>query len=165
MGGFHFRCHLFSANLYELFYYLCLSSGRSSWSAWLQILLFVSDPAAVLEHALELQKRAHKAQDLEIENKKLRETLDEYNHEFAEVKNQGEYNMTQYTHRLHPHILHIHTYTYTYIHTYIYTHTHMCVHTNRYYPLHSVTDSHTYQYSQVTYSFTYLLTLSLTYLY
>lgn len=35
------------------------------------------------------QKRAQKAQDLEIENQKLRETLDEYNKEFAEVKNQG----------------------------------------------------------------------------
>ena len=28
-------------------------------------------------------------QDYEIENKKLRETLEEYNTEFAEVKNQG----------------------------------------------------------------------------
>ena len=38
---------------------------------------------------LQLQKRAQKVQDLEIENKQLRETLEEYNHEFAEVKNQG----------------------------------------------------------------------------
>ena len=44
----------------------------------------------VLEHALQIQKKAHRVQDLEIENKQLRETLDEYNHEFAEVKNQGE---------------------------------------------------------------------------
>ena len=29
------------------------------------------------------------SQDYEIENKQLRETLDEYNTEFAEVKNQG----------------------------------------------------------------------------
>ena len=36
-----------------------------------------------------MQKKAHKAQDLELENKKLRETLEEYNNEFAEVKNQG----------------------------------------------------------------------------
>lgn len=28
--------------------------------------------------------------DFEIENKKLRETLNEYNTEFAEVKNQGD---------------------------------------------------------------------------
>ena len=36
-----------------------------------------------------MQKRAQKALDLEVENQKLRETLDEYNQEFAEVKNQG----------------------------------------------------------------------------
>ena len=52
-------------------------------------ILYLSDPAAVLEHVLQLQKRAQKVQDLEIENKQLRETLEEYNHEFAEVKNQG----------------------------------------------------------------------------
>ena len=44
---------------------------------------------SVLEYALQIQKKAHKVSDLEIENKQLRETLDEYNHEFAEVKNQG----------------------------------------------------------------------------
>ena len=44
---------------------------------------------SVLEYALQLQKKVQRAQDLEIENKQLRETLDEYNHEFAEVKNQG----------------------------------------------------------------------------
>ncbi len=49
----------------------------------------VPDPAPVLDHALQLQKRAQKAQDLEIENKQLRETLEEYNQEFIEVKNQG----------------------------------------------------------------------------
>lgn len=48
-----------------------------------------SDPVPVLEYAQQLQKKAHRVQDLEIENKQLRETLDEYNHEFAEVKNQG----------------------------------------------------------------------------
>ena len=51
---------------------------------------FLLDPVGVLEHAQDIQKKAHKAQDLEIENQKLRETLQEYNHEFAEVKNQGE---------------------------------------------------------------------------
>lgn len=50
----------------------------------------VTDPVPVLEHGINLQKRAQKATDLEIENQKLRETLDEYNQEFAEVKNQGE---------------------------------------------------------------------------
>ena len=34
------------------------------------------------------------SQDFEIENKKLRETLNEYNTEFAEVKNQGIYIAT-----------------------------------------------------------------------
>lgn len=43
----------------------------------------------VLEYASQLQKKAHRVSDLEIENKQLRETLEEYNHEFAEVKNQG----------------------------------------------------------------------------
>ena len=48
-----------------------------------------SDPVPALEHALEIQKKARKASDLELENQKLRETLEEYNNEFAEVKNQG----------------------------------------------------------------------------
>lgn len=48
------------------------------------------DPAPVLDHAVEIQKKANKAQDLDLENKKLRETLEEYNNEFAEVKNQGQ---------------------------------------------------------------------------
>ena len=33
-------------------------------------------------------------QDYEIENKQLRETLEEYNTEFAEVKNQGTYTVS-----------------------------------------------------------------------
>jgi len=49
----------------------------------------IADPAPVLEHAQQLQKKAHRAQDLEIENQQLRGRLDEYNNEFAEVKNQG----------------------------------------------------------------------------
>ena len=51
--------------------------------------LSFSDPVAVLEQALQAQKRAQRVADLEIENKQLRETLDDYNNEFAEVKNQG----------------------------------------------------------------------------
>ena len=43
----------------------------------------------MLEYAQQAQKKAQRVSDLEIENKQLRETLDEYNHEFAEVKNQG----------------------------------------------------------------------------
>jgi len=49
----------------------------------------VADPVPVLEHAQQLQKKAHKAQDLETENQQLRGRLDEYSNEFAEVKNQG----------------------------------------------------------------------------
>jgi len=47
------------------------------------------DPASVLEHAIQLQKKAQKVQDLEMENRQLRDRLEEYNSEFAEVKNQG----------------------------------------------------------------------------
>ncbi|ELT91710.1 hypothetical protein CAPTEDRAFT_90826 [Capitella teleta] len=46
------------------------------------------DPCPTLDHALTLQKKAQRAKDLETENKQLRETLDEYNNEFAEIKNQ-----------------------------------------------------------------------------
>lgn len=48
----------------------------------------IPDPVAVLEHANQLQKKAHKVQDLEVENRQLKGRLDEYNSEFAEVKNQ-----------------------------------------------------------------------------
>jgi homeobox protein cut-like len=51
-------------------------------------LIDVPDPVPVLESVQRLQKKAERSQDLEVENKKLRETLDEYNVEFAEVKNQ-----------------------------------------------------------------------------
>lgn len=46
------------------------------------------DPVQALENVQRVQKKAERVQDLEIENKQLRETLDEYNLEFAEVKNQ-----------------------------------------------------------------------------
>lgn len=46
------------------------------------------DPVQSLENLQRVQKKAEKVQDLEIENKQLRETLDEYNAEFAEIKNQ-----------------------------------------------------------------------------
>lgn len=65
--------------------------SKASEAAFLTVfkkLIDLPDPVPALEQALNFQKRAHKVQDLEIENKQLRETLDEYNHEFAEVKNQ-----------------------------------------------------------------------------
>lgn len=46
------------------------------------------DPNPALENAQKLQKKAERVQDLEIENKQLRDTLDDYNTEFAQVKNQ-----------------------------------------------------------------------------
>ena len=43
----------------------------------------------MFEQALQVLRRAQKVSDLEIENKQLRETLHDYNTEFADVKNQG----------------------------------------------------------------------------
>ena len=48
------------------------------------------DPVPAFEQALTCHKTATKVSDYEIENQKLRETLAEYNSEFAEVKNQGQ---------------------------------------------------------------------------
>ena len=55
----------------------------------MMMMAVVADPAPVLDHAQQLQKKAHRVQDLEVENQQLRGRLDEYNNEFAEVKNQG----------------------------------------------------------------------------
>lgn len=63
---------------------------RDEMAAFLYaIRCFLVDPVAVLEHANQLQKKAHKVQDLEVENRQLKGRLEEYNSEFAEVKNQG----------------------------------------------------------------------------
>ncbi|KAK0039894.1 protein CASP, partial [Biomphalaria pfeifferi] len=65
--------------------------SKAAEAAFLSVykkLIDLPDPVSVLEHAQTLQKKAQKVQDLEIENRQLRETLEEYNHEFAEVKNQ-----------------------------------------------------------------------------
>ncbi|KAG7483816.1 hypothetical protein MATL_G00042290 [Megalops atlanticus] len=48
----------------------------------------VPDPAPALEVAQQLQVKVQRMHDIETENQKLRETLEEYNKEFAEVKNQ-----------------------------------------------------------------------------
>ncbi|XP_056296495.1 cut-like homeobox 1b isoform X3 [Pseudoliparis swirei] len=48
----------------------------------------VPDPVPVLELAQQLQLKLQRMHDIETENTKLRETLEEYNKEFAEVKNQ-----------------------------------------------------------------------------
>ncbi|GFR72905.1 homeobox protein cut-like 1 [Elysia marginata] len=64
-------------------------AAEASFLSVYKKLIDIPDPSPALEHAQSIQKRAQKVQDLEIENKQLRETLDEYNHEFAEVKNQA----------------------------------------------------------------------------
>ncbi|KAM8975561.1 protein CASP isoform 2-T2 [Pelodytes ibericus] len=51
-------------------------------------LIDVPDPVPVLDLGQQLQLKVQRMHDIETENQKLRETLDEYNKEFAEVKNQ-----------------------------------------------------------------------------
>ncbi|XP_055736649.1 cut-like homeobox 1b isoform X7 [Salvelinus fontinalis] len=51
-------------------------------------LIDVPDPAPVLELGQQLQQKLQRMHDIETENLKLRETLEDYNKEFAEVKNQ-----------------------------------------------------------------------------
>ncbi|XP_062242677.1 cut-like homeobox 1b isoform X3 [Platichthys flesus] len=48
----------------------------------------VPDPVPVLELAQQLQLKLQRMHDIETENTKLRETLEDYNKEFADVKNQ-----------------------------------------------------------------------------
>lgn len=66
---------------------VCFRAIECFWTSC----MCLTDPVPVLEQAVQAQKRAQRVQDLEIENKQLRETLDDYNNEFAEVKNQGEW--------------------------------------------------------------------------
>lgn len=49
----------------------------------------LSDPVPALDLGQQLQLKVQRMHDIETENQKLRETLEEYNKEFAEVKNQG----------------------------------------------------------------------------
>lgn len=53
-------------------------------------MLSLADPVPVLELAQQLQLKLQRMHDIETENTKLRETLEDYNKEFAEVKNQGQ---------------------------------------------------------------------------
>ncbi len=48
------------------------------------------DPVPALELSQQLHLKVQRMHDIDTENQKLRETLEEYNKEFAEVKNQGE---------------------------------------------------------------------------
>ena len=90
---------------FDIYRHLRELPGKSTASPRTHSLLSSIDPVPALEYAQNLQKRAEKVSDLEVENQKLRETLgkqralfaqiagllfpDEYNHEFADVKNQG----------------------------------------------------------------------------
>ena len=49
-----------------------------------------TDPVPVLEQAVAVQQRLQKSQDHELQNSKLRQTLEEYKMEFAQVKSQGQ---------------------------------------------------------------------------
>ncbi|XP_068748257.1 protein CASP-like isoform X1 [Montipora capricornis] len=65
--------------------------SKASETAFLSIykkLMDVPDPLPILEQSVLQQQKVSKLQDYEIENKQLKETLEEYNTEFAEVKNQ-----------------------------------------------------------------------------
>ncbi len=53
----------------------------------------VSDPVSALEAAQQLQVTARKMHDLETENQRLKDTLQEYEREIAEVKNQGKHQL------------------------------------------------------------------------
>ena len=58
------------------------------WRPLTNTLAFFPDPIPVLEQAIGQQQKLMQSQDHEIEVKQLRETLQEYNSEFAHVKNQ-----------------------------------------------------------------------------
>lgn len=55
----------------------------------LMVYVFLVDPVPALDLGQQLQLKVQRMHDIETENQKLRETLEEYNKEFAEVKNQG----------------------------------------------------------------------------
>lgn len=54
-------------------------------------LIDLPDPVPALENVQRVQKKADRVSDLELENKALKETLDDFKAEFSQVKNQGEY--------------------------------------------------------------------------
>ena len=55
--------------------------------------VLLADPVPALDLGQQLQLKVQRLHDIETENQKLRETLEEYNKEFAEVKNQGWWKM------------------------------------------------------------------------
>ena len=63
-------------------------AAESSFLHLYKNLLEIPDPVPSLKQVDSIKKQLDKTKDLEIENQKLRDTLAEYNTEFAEVKNQ-----------------------------------------------------------------------------
>jgi len=63
-------------------------TAESSFLHLYKNLLEIPDPVPSLKQVDSMKKQLEKLKDLEIENKKLHDTLSEYNNEFAEVKNQ-----------------------------------------------------------------------------
>ncbi|XP_016115020.1 protein CASP-like [Sinocyclocheilus grahami] len=65
--------------------------SKESETAFLNVykrLIDVPDPVPALELSQQLHLKVQRMHDIDTENQKLRETLEEYNKEFAEVKNQ-----------------------------------------------------------------------------
>ncbi len=58
-----------------------------------------TDPSAAIESSSQWQKKAQRSQELELECENLRETLEQYNAEFSEVKNQGMQESINITHQ------------------------------------------------------------------
>ena len=69
-----------------------------------------TDPVPQLESVNQLQKKVVRLSELELENKQLRDTLEEYNQEFASVKNQGNYKVACYMYCCYCHVLSFHFY-------------------------------------------------------
>uniref|UniRef100_A0A8C2FXB8 Homeobox protein cut-like n=1 Tax=Cyprinus carpio TaxID=7962 RepID=A0A8C2FXB8_CYPCA len=70
--------------------------SKESEAAFLSVykrLIDVPDPVSALEAAQQLQVTVRKMHDLETENQRLKDTLQEYEREIAEVKNQGNHQL------------------------------------------------------------------------
>ncbi|GIX77478.1 homeobox protein cut-like [Caerostris darwini] len=64
--------------------------GSSLFPIWNWLEIDRLDPVPALVHYQVLLQRTMRIQDLEIENRHLRETLNDYSREFKVVRNQGE---------------------------------------------------------------------------
>uniref|UniRef100_A0A8C2GIK1 Protein CASP n=1 Tax=Cyprinus carpio TaxID=7962 RepID=A0A8C2GIK1_CYPCA len=85
----------FKKNTPEVHFLLCIDAlskrSKESETAFLNVykrLIDVPDPVPALELSQQLHLKVQRMHDIDTENQKLRETLEEYNKEFAEVKNQ-----------------------------------------------------------------------------